>query len=75
MAVYDPNKNQQAAAAAIAHLTDNSGGTASGTLAAITAGASYAQADAVAIKNAVASNAAKINAILTALEAAGIIST
>lgn len=50
--------------AAITSLTDNSGGTASDTLAAI--------AD-TATNNAVASNAAKINRILAALRAANII--
>lgn len=53
-------------------LTDNTGGTASGTLAAITAGASYAQADMVAAKNALASLAANVNAITTALKGVGI---
>lgn len=46
---------------AVTALTDSSGGTASDTLAAITAGATYAQADIVAIQNAIASLAAKIN--------------
>lgn len=45
-------------------LTDSSGGTASDTLASIAAGASYAQADMVAVKNAIASLAAKINAMI-----------
>lgn len=45
--------------AALDALTDSTGGTASNTLAAITAGASYAQADITAIKNALASLAAK----------------
>ena len=53
-------------------LTDSTGGTATSTLAAITAGAAYAQADAVATKNALASLAANNNAILAALKAAGI---
>lgn len=48
-------------------LTDSTGGTASNTLAAITAGASYAQADLTAIKNALASLAARQAAIQTAL--------
>ena len=49
--------------ATAAALTDSSGGTASTTLAAITAGASYAQTDMTAVKNAVASLAAQVNAI------------
>lgn len=53
-------------------LTDSTGGTASNTLAAITAGASYAQADLTAIKNALASLAAKIALIQTALGNANI---
>ncbi len=56
-----------AAAAALTGFTDNSGGTVSHTLAAVTAGGSYAQADIVALKNAVASLAAQLNAIKTAL--------
>lgn len=48
-------------------LTDSTGGTASNTLAAITAGASYAQADLTAIKNGLATLAAKIALIQTAL--------
>jgi hypothetical protein len=60
-------------AAAIVPVTDSTGGAASDTFAAITAGASYAQADAVAIKNALASIAAKQNAILAALQGVGIL--
>jgi hypothetical protein len=56
------------AQAAVVHLTDSSGGTASDTLAAITG--SYVEAT---IENTVASLAAKINAILSALEAHGLI--
>lgn len=48
-------------------LTDSTGGTASNTLAAITAGASYAQADMTAVKNGLATIAAKIALIQTAL--------
>lgn len=48
---------------AIGKLTDDSGGAASDTLAAITAGASYDQADMTAIKDAIASLAAKVNAL------------
>ena len=49
-------------------LTDSTGGTASNTIAAITAGSTYAQADMTATKNALASLAAKVNEIITALE-------
>ena len=49
--------------ATYAKLTDSSGGTASNTIAAITAGASYAQADLTAIKNALASLSAKVNTL------------
>lgn len=55
---------------AIASLTDNSGGTASSTLAAIEG--TYTEAT---VENTVASLAAKINAILVALRAAKIISS
>jgi hypothetical protein len=51
---------------AIASLTDNSGGTASDTLAAITG--SYVEAT---MENTVATLAAKINAILAQLRATG----
>lgn len=44
-----------------ASIIDQTGGTVSNTFAAITAGAAYAQADAVAMKNAIATLAAKIN--------------
>ena len=61
-------------------LTDNSGGTAGTTLAAVTAGATYAQADIVALKNSVSSLAAQLNKaqtdmanVLAALAAAGVI--
>lgn len=42
-------------------LTDNSGGTASTTIASITAGAAYSQADMTAVKNAIATLAARDN--------------
>ena len=61
-------------------LTDSSGGTAGTTLAAVTAGATYAQADIVALKNSVSSLAAQLNKaqtdmanVLAALAAAGVI--
>lgn len=50
--------------AAYAKLTDSSGGTASNTIAAVAAGSSYAQADLTALKNAVASITAKVNALI-----------
>src|ERR1700733_8059020 len=52
-------------------LTDSTGGTPSGTLAAITAGGSYAQADMTAVKNALASLAAQYNALLVILQGIG----
>lgn len=60
--IVQPAGAGQAAAAAATQetLTDSTGGTASTTLAAITAGAEYAQADATAIKNALASLAARL---------------
>lgn len=51
--------------AAITDLTDNSGGTAADTIAAI--GATYDQAE---VRNAIASLSAKINALNAALQAA-----
>lgn len=56
-----------------AALTDSTGGTASGTLAAITAGAAYAQADLVAVKNAIASLARLVNQLRSDLVTVGII--
>jgi hypothetical protein len=50
---------------AITDLTDNSGGTAADTIAAI--GGTYSQAE---VRNAIASLAAKINALNAALKAA-----
>jgi hypothetical protein len=47
----------------ITPITDSTGGTASSTLAAIAAGASYTQADMVAVKNAIASLALAVNQI------------
>lgn len=47
----------------VGQLTDNSGGSATGTIAAITAGAGYTQADMLAAKNAIASLTAKVNAL------------
>lgn len=56
-----------------AALTDSTGGTASTTLAAITAGASYAQADMTAVKNAIASLARLLNQMRSDLVATGAI--
>lgn len=67
--VYDSTDKQYVIAAAIADLTDSSGGTADDTIAAI--GATYSQTE---VRNAVADLAAKVNAILAALRAANIIS-
>jgi hypothetical protein len=55
---------------AITSITDSSGGTASDTIAAI--GATYDQDE---VRNAVASLAAKVEALTVALESAGIIAT
>jgi hypothetical protein len=53
------------AARTAAALTNNTGGTVSTTLAAITAGATYTQADMLAVKNALASLADQVNKIRT----------
>jgi hypothetical protein len=65
--VVQPAAAGQAAAAAQTQdtLTNNTGGTVSTTLAAITAGATYAQADLTAIKNALASIASQLGKIKT----------
>ena len=60
---------RQVRQANIVSLTDSSGGTASNTLAAITGGGAGCEN---ATKNAVASLAAKVEALTAALEAAGI---
>lgn len=57
---------------AIVDLTDNTGGTGTDTLAAIAAGASYAKADMVAVKNAIASLSDKVTELNAALQAAQI---
>lgn len=67
--VYDSTDGQFVNAAAVTSLTDNSGGTAADTIAAI--GATYSQAE---VRNAVASLSAKVNAILSALRDGNIIS-
>lgn len=51
-------------------LTDSTGGSATSTLSAITAGASYSQTDMVNVKNALASIAAKYNTLEAKLSAA-----
>lgn len=56
---------------AIASLTDNSGGSASDTLADVTEANNAGSADRVPTENAIASLAAKVNAIIAALEASG----
>lgn len=63
----------QPASANQAALTDSTGGTASTTFAAITAGAGYLQADMTAVKNALAQVVLSYNAIRTALVNTGII--
>lgn len=63
-----PRSLSRSDAAQITKITDSSGGTASATVAAIAAGASYAQADMVAAKNAIASLTAKVNALLDAVK-------
>ena len=54
-----------------APITDDTGGTPSTTFAAITAGAGYAQADMVAVKNALSSIAAQFNALLLVIQNLG----
>ncbi|MDE2144972.1 MAG: hypothetical protein KGJ01_03345 [Patescibacteria group bacterium] len=56
-----------------AAITDSTGGTASTTFAAITAGATYAQGDMVAAKNALAQIALSLNEIRTSLVNLGLI--
>lgn len=65
--VVQPAAADQDAAAAQTQdaLTDNTGGSASNTLDAITAGAAYAQADMTAVKDAIASLAAQLAKIKT----------
>lgn len=58
---------------AIVHLTDSSGGSANDTIAAITQAANAGSADVGPVKDALADLAAKVNAILTTLEQAGIL--
>jgi hypothetical protein len=53
-------------------ITDNTGGGVSTTFAAITAGAGYTQADMTAVKNALASTAAQLNKVRTALRNLGL---
>lgn len=67
--VFDSSDLQFVNAAAITSLTDNSGGTANDTLVAISA--TYTQAE---VRDNFADLAAKVNAILSALRDANIIS-
>lgn len=67
--VYDGTDGQFVGNAAIASLTDNTGGTANDTLVAISA--TYTQAE---VRDNLADLAAKVNAILAALRASNIIS-
>lgn len=62
---FDPTSNQFKTNAAVADLTDNSGGSADDTIAAVTGDAS--------VVDAIADLAAKVNAILAALRVASII--
>ena len=66
------NGGTQSSLAATCSITDSTGGTPSTTFAAITAGGSYAQADMVAVKNALSQVAAALNAILAALQGVGV---
>ena len=68
--VFDEDKNQMAEGAAVVPLTDNSGGTASNTIADVPA--AYNEAN---LANAIASLTAKVNAIITALTEQGDFST
>jgi hypothetical protein len=66
------NVTPVAQAADMVAITDSTGGVVSTTFAAITAGAGYTQADMTAVKNALASSAAQINKVRTALRNIGI---
>lgn len=57
----------------ITSLTDSSGGTADNTVAAITEAANAGSADTAPTANAIADLTAKVNAILVALRAAGVL--
>ncbi len=70
MPTFDASKNRWAASAAIADLGGSSGGTADGSMQAISA--TYTQAE---VANNFAELQAKVNAILAALRAAGIIAS
>jgi hypothetical protein len=67
--VIQPSGASQAAIGSFTSgtITDNTGGSATTTFAAITAGSSYAQADMVAVKNIAASVAAQLNDLQTDL--------
>lgn len=72
-AVPIPSTNVVGDQAAIVHLTDNSGGTANNTIAAITQAGNAGSADVGPTADAIADLAAKVNAILTTLESAGLL--
>lgn len=57
----------------ITSLTDSSGGTADNTVAAITEAANAGSADTAPTADAIAALTAKVNAILVALRAAGVL--
>jgi hypothetical protein len=67
-----PDSGVQPATTSI--IVDNTGGTASTTFAAIAAGPAYAQADMVAVKNALAQIALELNGIGSVLKNAGLTS-
>lgn len=67
MPIVGPKVEFQNQSTALTALTDNSGGTAADTIAAI--GASYSQAE---VRNAVASLAAKINTLIANQKALGL---
>jgi hypothetical protein len=64
---------RQANGAGMPALVDGSGGVVSNNIAAIAAGAAYAQADAVAMKNAIASLAFDVNLLLALLGGSAIV--
>jgi hypothetical protein len=72
IAFFNSTPIVQRSGAALAAITDSTGGTGAATFAAITAGGAYAQADIVAIKNALAFIAAELNEIRSTLVAYGL---
>jgi len=69
---YNATPVAQQASTGFPALTDNTGGTAAATFAAITAGGAYAQADMVAVKNALAQVVLNFNGIRTMLRTLGL---